>query len=259
LSVSNVQGKPGETVEYAVSIDDVSGLQGIQFQVYYDTGLLTFVGHKLGTVLEGFLAFSNAEGTSVNVAVAGTSTLAGNGGATLAYITFRVSGGAEPGRFCQISLDNVVLAVEGGQVECRAGSGYFRVIDGGKGNSWETPAVYVAPTSVPTIGNRKDGGSDRGPEDVGEDFQEGDGSDYSRDRGGTGAYTIVLTTPTWCTAPATPQPTHTPTPIPTSAMTAAPPEGTPTPLLCDLNCDGIVDQKDLVMFFDQYAAARTRN
>jgi hypothetical protein len=61
VSIPDISGGAGSTVEIPLNIDDPSGIAGFQFTLSFDSNVLQATGVSSGTLTEGWLAYINTD------------------------------------------------------------------------------------------------------------------------------------------------------------------------------------------------------
>jgi len=138
LNVGDGSGRAGETAEIPVFIDDREGIQGVQYRVTYDPGLLTFKRHRKGDGFKDFIAMHNRKDDVGIVVMVGVGVVTPSGPGVLSRLYFDVSTQAAPGSVCSIEIFAVIVADESGRLDTRTYKGLFQV------------QAAVTPTNTPS-------------------------------------------------------------------------------------------------------------
>ncbi len=140
LSAGNVSAAPGAVIKVPVHLTSRGEVAGAQFELYYDSSILTYLETGEGKLTGGYLVMPALSGDRVKVIIASlTGAAIPAGSASVAQISFRVAEGAGNGQGCALELGGVKLADARGQpVMARSNNGCFtarsRVVSAGK--SW---------------------------------------------------------------------------------------------------------------------------
>ncbi|MCL6450109.1 MAG: S-layer homology domain-containing protein [Acetobacteraceae bacterium] len=151
LRVPEVEGAPATDVKVQVFLTSQGEVAGIQFELSYDSGLLSYQGVTAGGLPSGWAAAGNAVGRGrariMVYSLEGRTVAAGT--RPVAEIAFRVAADAEAGSSCALSLSNVLLANASGSgiAGVRSTSGRFAVA--GEGPAPSPPPAAPPPSPPP--------------------------------------------------------------------------------------------------------------
>lgn len=111
LTVLAAEGFPGDTVQIPVNLNSFGDVVGVQFDLNFDSDLLTCLDVDNGDLTSGFKVAANPASGKVSVMVVNeTLSAIPTGSGSLVNIEFRVSDSAEPGASCTLSLNNVEIS-----------------------------------------------------------------------------------------------------------------------------------------------------
>lgn len=153
LKVGSVTAAPGAVVTVPVNLISQGEVAGIQFEISYDTGLLTYMNAAGGELAIGYLVKPAKENGKVKLLIAnldGAAIPGGNG--TVAQITFRVSGAVKSGQSCALDIGGVLLSdAQGRQIAARVNAGSFNA-EIRKVNAYKTWTIrFNAPVDSSTV------------------------------------------------------------------------------------------------------------
>jgi hypothetical protein len=236
-------------VEVPVFISDGEGIQGAQFQISYNPGLLTYKKATAGPVGQGFFSAGRSNGSFVKVAMASMAPFAGQGTAVMATLAFAVPESVPPGSSCVLSVNGVVLVGRSGRLETATKPGVFRV--NGKARDTSTPVSDEPSSEVPsdnTDPNEETGAPTNYEGLSGDEIEDRptqleqlpgiDPLQNSFHQGG-GTYGVL------------PNPSNTPvTSLPEPTLPESKAHVTVPAWRCDLNFDGIVGERDVLIFLE---------
>lgn len=127
LSAAKVSAAPGALIQVPVHLSSRGEVAGVQFELIYDSSLLTYLETGAGELTGDFLVMPSASGDRVKVIIAGlTGAAIPAGSASVARISFRVAEGAADSQGCVLELGGVKLVDARGQpVTARCNNGLF--------------------------------------------------------------------------------------------------------------------------------------
>ncbi len=140
LRAANVSAAPGAVIQAPVHLSSRGDVAGAQFELSYDSSILTYLETGEGELTGGYLVMPASSGDRVKVIIASlTGATIPAGSASVAQISFRVAEGAGDGQGCALELGGVKLADARGQpVTARCNNGRFTAASrvAGAGKSW---------------------------------------------------------------------------------------------------------------------------
>ncbi|HBX24067.1 MAG TPA: hypothetical protein DEF34_10630 [Desulfotomaculum sp.] len=111
LTVPAVEAFPGDTVQVPVNLTSFGEVVGLQFDLNFDSSLLTCLGVDGGDLASGFNVVANPASGKVSVMVVSNPLAAvPTGSGSIVDISFRVADSAQPGTSCVLALNNVELS-----------------------------------------------------------------------------------------------------------------------------------------------------
>lgn len=129
LTVGNVTGAPGAIVNVPVNLLSQGEVAGIQFEVGYDSSLLSYQEASNGELTAGYLIMTTQDKGKVKLLITSlTGATIPLGNESVAQITFRVSDNAAPGQNCALDISGTWLSdAQGQSMEARVNKGHFNV------------------------------------------------------------------------------------------------------------------------------------
>lgn len=116
LSIPNVTGDPGATVEVPVMLNTVGLVAGMQFTLNYDPEILSYQGISDGALTSGFTVDAEpVQDGKVNILIVDIPVAAiPVGSGSVAVLEFNVLNSAQPGATSPLALSDIIFAdVEG--------------------------------------------------------------------------------------------------------------------------------------------------
>jgi uncharacterized repeat protein (TIGR02543 family) len=130
LAVGTVNATAGETVQVPVSLTSAGQVTSVQFDLSYDTSLLTYQGKTAGSLTAGYVIATNVLSGKVRVIIySPVSALITAGAGTVVNLQFQVAGTATGGQGCALGLSGVSLAdANGDGIATTTTNGQFQVL-----------------------------------------------------------------------------------------------------------------------------------
>lgn len=115
IAVAEGQGEPGRVAPVAVHLDSAAEVASLEFQVNYDSAVLTVAGvtNPPGSLGEAFaLDYEAEDGRLVVRLYRGDGLVSGSG--TVCQVLFAVNAGAEPGLWCDLAVADAAFYTQFG-------------------------------------------------------------------------------------------------------------------------------------------------
>ena len=127
VTLPDMTGRSGDTITVSVSVDDATGIAGVELVLSYDPNLLTATGAQPATLTSGFEISYRIHTGKIAITMAQSTGITGGSG-TLVNMSLQVSEDISPEATCPLTLTKVSLYDEDTQsISAAVRNGMFTV------------------------------------------------------------------------------------------------------------------------------------